>query len=121
MIVLPYLGAAAAERELGRPAPPARRQARTRSDPLRGLGMRLTYRTVRTLLAIDAHPAASNRAVGDAAGVSDQGQISKLLARLQALGLAQNGGDHTKGEPSAWTLTDRGREVVEAVGTQVHA
>ncbi len=105
MIVLPYLGPAAAERELKRPAPKARRAAPARADPLRKLDMRLTYRTVRVLLAIESQAGASNRQVGSAAGVSDPGQISKLLARLQALRLIANtGGDHTKGEPNAWSL-----------------
>ncbi len=79
-------------------------------DPLRELDMRLTYRTVRVLLAIDAiggrGSPPSNRQVATAAGISDQGQISKLLARLQPLGLIGNtGGDHAKGEPNAWSLT----------------
>jgi hypothetical protein len=44
-----------------------------------------------------------------AAGIADQGQISKLLARLHSLGLLENtGGDHAKGEPNAWHLTARG-------------
>ena len=119
MIVLPYLGPAAAERELKRPAPRARRAAPPRADPLRKLDMRLTYRTVRVLLAIASHAGASNRQVGSAAGVSDPGQISKLLTRLHALGLIANtGGDHTKGEPNAWSLTPRGREIAQTLQAQ---
>ena len=39
----------------------------------------------------------SHREVADQAGISDQGQISKLLARLAKLGLAHNSGDgHAK-------------------------
>ncbi len=120
MIVLPYQGQAASEREQCRPAPRARRPTAPRVDPLRELDMRLTYRTVRALLAIDSlgghgsHP--SNRQVATAAGISDQGQISKLLARLQALGLVGNaGGDHAKGEPNAWALTARGRDVTRTL------
>jgi AcrR family transcriptional regulator len=123
MIVLPYLGAAASEREQRRPAPRARRPVAPRVDPLRELDMRLTYRTVRVLMAIDSlggrglHP--SNRQVATAAGISDQGQISKLLARLQALGLIGNaGGDHAKGEPNAWALTSRGRDVTRTLQVQ---
>jgi AcrR family transcriptional regulator len=122
MIVLPYLGSAAAERELKRPAPRARR-AQPRSDPLRELDMRLTYRTVRVLLAIadlggrGSDP--SNRRVGSAAGIADPGQISKLLARLHALGLIANtGGDHSKGEPNAWSLTPRGRDITQTLQAQ---
>jgi AcrR family transcriptional regulator len=115
MIVLPYMGTAAARRELrvtvNRKAarkPPDKRS----SNPLRDLDIRLTYRTVRTLTAVAAHPSSSNRAIADAAGIADQGQVSKLLTRLERLGLVQNtsiGG--ARGEPNAWTLTQAGREV----------
>ncbi len=54
--------------------------------------MRLTYRTMRVLLAVAAHPGGSNRQVADGPGISDQGQISKLLARLHGLGLIENTG-----------------------------
>jgi hypothetical protein len=123
MIVLPYQGQAASEREQRRPAPRVRRPAAPRMDPLRDLDMRLTYRTVRVLLAIDTFgrrgPNPSNRQVATAAGISDQGQISKLLARLQALGLVGNaGGDHAKGEPNAWALTPRGRDVTRTLQAQ---
>jgi AcrR family transcriptional regulator len=117
MIVLPYLGSAAARRELGRPVP--RVPCTTRQvggDPLRDMGMRLTYRTVRVLLAIAANPGASNRHVGDAAGVGDQGQISKLLARLQGLGLVENTwAGRERGAPNAWALTPKGEAIEEAI------
>jgi AcrR family transcriptional regulator len=118
-IVLPYLGVEEAERELKRPPPRRERRTARRTDPLRGLDMRLTYRTVRVLMALALHPAASNRQVASAAGIVDQGQISKLLSRLQARGLIVNtGGDHSKGEPNAWTLTPMGEEVRSTLQTQ---
>jgi AcrR family transcriptional regulator len=123
MIVLPYLGAAAANRERARPAPkrdrvPAGRR-RLEANPLRGLNMRLTYRTLRVLRAVAERPGASNRGIADGAGIVDQGQTSKLLARLQGLGLIENaGGGQATGEPNAWTLTARGGEVAEAIGKQ---
>ena len=122
MIVLPYLGPAAARKELQRPVPRASKKAPARprpvnSDPLRELPMRLTYRTVRVLMAVAAHPGSSNRAVGEEAGIADQGQISKLLARLARLGLIENtsAGAAERGGPNAWTLTERGREVHGAI------
>ena len=120
MVVLPYLGPAAARRELERSVPAVRRgNGVGKSDPLQNLGMRLTYRTVRVLLAVAANPGSSNRVAADAAGIVDQGQISKLLARLQGLGLVENrGADSARGEPNAWTLTPRGREVHGAIDTQ---
>jgi AcrR family transcriptional regulator len=120
MIVLPYLGQAAATRELEQPKPSTpRRSRKPAKDPLEGLDMRLTYRTLRVLTAIAANPSASNRIVAERAGVSDQGQISKLLARLEHLGLAQNTGKgQVKGEPNAWALTLRGREVEHTIHLQ---
>lgn len=122
MIVLPYLGPATAAREAARAAPkPRRRAAHSRSNPLEGLDMRLTYRTMRVLMAIASGPAASNRQVADAAGVQDQGQISKLLARLEQLALIENENDRlgpTRGEPNAWRLTQRGSEVELAIRQQ---
>jgi AcrR family transcriptional regulator len=117
MIVRPYLGATAAEKELERPQPAGRpAQRRTPADPLGGLDMRLTYRTLRVLATIAAAPGASNREVANAAGVVDQGQISKLLSRLENLGLIHNTGvGHVKGEPNAWELTRRGREVEQVL------
>jgi AcrR family transcriptional regulator/DNA-binding MarR family transcriptional regulator len=119
-IVLPYLGLAAAQKELARPQPEHSGHApRSRNDPLKDLDMRLTYRTVRVLLAVGAQPGASNRQVADNAGVADQGQISKLLTRLEALGLIQNTGQGpAKGEPNAWTLTPKGHDLEQVVQTQ---
>jgi AcrR family transcriptional regulator len=119
MIVLPYLGPAAARRELARPAPrpPALAPAQSgRADPLRELDMRLTYRTVRVLLAVAATPGASNRHIADGSGITDQGQISKLLRRLHGLGLIDNAGaPATRGAPNSWVLTDKGWEVQAAL------
>ncbi len=120
MIVLPYQGAAAAAKEIERPQParPARPRA-TGKDPLRELDMRLTYRTVRVLLAIGQAPGESNREVAAAAGVEDQGQISKLLSRLKTLGLIENAGaGHLSGEPNAWHLTAKGAQVAGAIEVQ---
>jgi AcrR family transcriptional regulator/DNA-binding MarR family transcriptional regulator len=122
MIALQYLGPRAARREQTRPAPtprPARRTGgsagtRAEPDPLQDVPMRLTYRTARVLECIAERPLASNRTVADYAGISDPGQISKLLRRLERLELAVNtGGGHQSGEPNAWKLTPLGREVAQ--------
>jgi DNA-binding MarR family transcriptional regulator len=85
--------------------------------------MRLTYRTVRVLLAIavlggrGSNP--SGRQVADASGVADQGQMSKLLTRLQNLGLIHNSASgRGKGEPNAWALTPKGEDVERAIRAQ---
>lgn len=119
MIVLPYLGAAAARRELERPVERHVSEARdtpSLADPFKDAGMRLTYRTVRVLMAIAEHPGASNRLVGDAAGITDQGQISKLLGRLERLGMVSNTGlGPGLGAPNAWMLTPGGERVIKSI------
>jgi AcrR family transcriptional regulator len=116
MLVLPYLGRAAARRELERPAPPHKpRAVNARPDPLSEVPVRITQRTVAVLSAIAEHPGASNRRIGEAAGVVDQGQMSKLLHRLRERGLVTNDGAiPTKGAPNAWTLTPAGAEIERA-------
>jgi AcrR family transcriptional regulator len=120
MIVLPYLGARAAARELTLAPPPIRRQANEQApmlatDPLEGLNMRLTYRTVRVLMVISDSPRANNREVAVQSGIADQGQISKLLNRLSRLELIENLGDgRQRGAANAWQLTARGAAVERA-------
>jgi AcrR family transcriptional regulator len=123
MIVLPYMGVAAARREQSRPAPGVprvRRDAgsaravpgRVVGDPLEGVSMRLTYRTARVLEGVAECPGASNRRVAERAGIHDPGQVSKLVARLKRIGLLTNAGEgHAKGEPNAWHLTALGERV----------
>jgi AcrR family transcriptional regulator len=119
MIVLPYLGPAAARKELAKLVPEAPPAMRHEGNPLSQLEMRLTYRTVRVLMAIAARPGSSNRVVADASEVSDQGQMSKLLGRLQQLDLIANtGGGASRGEPNAWTLTEKGWKVQGAIAEQ---
>jgi AcrR family transcriptional regulator len=123
MVVLPYLGGGVARHELQRPVPqPSRNpQAGERGNALLDLQMRLTYRTVRVLGAIAAYPGASNRQIGVAAGIDDQGQISKLLARLKRLELIDNTQAQAgKGTANAWTLTPKGVQVHETLATQTN-
>jgi AcrR family transcriptional regulator len=121
VIVLPYLGPAAARRELQRTTPKPTHPPNTHSpayllDPFKDLPIRLTFRTARVLETIGTHPGASNRRIGEQAGVSDQGQISKLLKRLQDNGLIENNGEgHAKGDSNAWQLTQRGNAIQHAI------
>jgi AcrR family transcriptional regulator len=125
MIVLPYQGPAAARRECTRAVPSAPRAKRAKreqahgglGDALHEIPMRLTYRTALVLDGVATTPGASNRMIADHAGITDQGQVSKLLARLERLGLLVNNGEgHAKGEPNAWTLTTTGRQVTDSIG-----
>jgi AcrR family transcriptional regulator len=143
-IVLPYRGHAASARELeqrgtrtfssGREDPaglksrarlaegqvalsPGASLASMGGAPL-NVNFRLTVRTQMVLVAVAEHPGGSNRRVSDAAGVADQGQISRLLARLQGLGLLRNAGGETLGIPNAWHLTPRGEEIARLTRTE---
>ena len=129
MIVLPYLGQAISQREADRPvsthhhgATHANGQAgrgRVLADPFRDMPIRITYRTARVLAVIAADPGASNRKVGDEAGASDQGQVSKLLKRLAHAGMIENHGPGGEtGEPNAWRLTPRGEAIRAALGAK---
>jgi AcrR family transcriptional regulator len=118
LILLPYLGAGVAGRELHRPAPPLRAPSKsleasvldTPGAAATARGARLTYRTVCVLRAIAELPAASNREVAERAGIVDQGQISKILTRLEYQGLVVNrgGSGPARGTPNSWWLTTRG-------------
>jgi AcrR family transcriptional regulator len=112
MIVLPYLGADAAAREMVCKPPQLRGPVpRLVSNPLKPFGTRLTYRTVRVIAAVAQTPGTSNVEVGLKAGIRDQGQLSKLLARLARVGVIQNIGDaHIRSAPNMWCLTPAGRE-----------
>jgi AcrR family transcriptional regulator len=114
-IVLPYRGGAIAHRELHRPLPidvGGANGSASAADRVEGLDMRLTYRTIRVLGAIAAEPGLSNVRVGERADVTDQGQISKLLARLAGLQLIENTGPAQRnGAANAWQLTDRGKAI----------
>jgi AcrR family transcriptional regulator len=121
IIVLPYLGAGVAHREMTRPAPRARADgapAPSASEDVvvRGRGLRMTDRTALVLTAIADYPGASNREVADRAGVIDQGQISKLLSRLHERELIANTGDgRTRGAPNAWRLTEHGEALLGGI------
>ena len=121
MIVLPYLGAQAAAEELERPAPRAPESSALEAGPIavpasEQAGARLTYRTVQVLRAIAELPAGSNREVAERAGIVDQGQISKILTRLEYQGLVVNrgGSGPARGAPNSWWLTDRGEALERA-------
>jgi hypothetical protein len=78
--------------------------------------VRVTYLTAKVLEYLADHPDSSNREIAEHAGILDEGQISKMLVRLEGLGLIENPGRvPIKGAPNAWTLTRRGAEAERAV------
>jgi AcrR family transcriptional regulator/DNA-binding MarR family transcriptional regulator len=123
-IVLPYRGAVRARAERARTgASPtgsadacAERSAQDTVGGAESPRVRITYRTMRVLAAIGSRPGLSNVEVAEHSGIVDQGQISKLLKRLQAVGLVQNAGDGP--EPwntNAWRLTEEGQRLQRTV------
>jgi AcrR family transcriptional regulator/DNA-binding HxlR family transcriptional regulator len=122
MIVLPYLGAQAAREEQARAAPEAQPHlappllsAPAAPTQLVGVRMRLTHRTAETLEIVAAEPGASNRQLATHMAISEP-QISKLLARLERLGLVINLTDGTgKGPRNAWYLTPLGQRLLPTV------
>ncbi|HEY1687695.1 MAG TPA: TetR/AcrR family transcriptional regulator [Solirubrobacteraceae bacterium] len=130
MIVLPYQGPAAARRQIKRalPTAPVVAMAVTATagdcDPLAQLPMRLTYRTARALKAVaeltETGAGASNRQIAEHAGVSDGGQASKLLCRLQERNLIENTavGGVARGEANQWHLTALGARLVQSISFQ---
>ncbi len=86
-----------------------------RGAQARCLPVRTTYRTTRVLSAIGDSPGLSNREIAEAAGLSDEGQTSKLLRRLERRGLVENVGlGQPHGGPNAWLLTSYGERVLKA-------
>ena len=127
LIVLPYLGSDLAREERARPMPvePAvalpvpppdgkqgGKQLALDGAPSQVTGLRVTYRTALVLEAIAKAPGISNLGVARHAQISDQGQVSKLLSRLERNGLVQNTGrGQTKGAPNEWRLTPAGEKL----------
>ncbi len=122
LIALPYLGPSAAGEELTRQPPELESRERVGPRPDTGAGrllerldMRLTYRTVRCLMFVAENPGCSNREIARGAEMADEGQASKLLARLTKLDLIANSQAHGPGYPNRWTLTTRGEQVLLTV------
>jgi AcrR family transcriptional regulator/DNA-binding MarR family transcriptional regulator len=121
MIVLPYLGPAGAKAQLSQPVPNrAHVSSQPTRHPLDDLPIRITYRTLAVLAAVSAEPGLSNFAISERAGINDQGQASRILARLARHGLVENtGGGQSLGLANAWRLTERGAEIVAAIRTSL--
>jgi AcrR family transcriptional regulator len=74
------------------------------------------HRARECLQHLDANPGSSNRQIANALGIVRQEQISKVLARLHALGLLIKC-PAAPGGANAWTLTPYGTQTVHALQT----
>jgi AcrR family transcriptional regulator len=131
MIVLPYVGARAAGKELSAPGSrvrlgseaevriPAKAMPKLLKDP----SVRITERTLCVIMAIaEANGRGtlpSNGDVGWAAGDIDKGQISKALRRVERLGLIENVSTNGGGQggTNAWRLTAAGDALARTLGS----
>jgi AcrR family transcriptional regulator/DNA-binding MarR family transcriptional regulator len=120
-IVFPYRGPKAATRELELPAPrvPARRRdgdglSRRPLSSASPTDYRLTVRTQMALAAVAGRPGLNNREVSEVIGLADQGQISRMMKRLQVQGLVENAHGPVKRQARAWRLTSDGEAVIDA-------
>jgi hypothetical protein len=116
-MLAPYLGQAAARVELaessvaGELSPPAAELPVPLPLPL---PIPVTHRTTLVLRAISCTPLSSNREIARAAGLSDEGQTSHLLRRLERRGLIEHVTPHSGSRrKKAWLLTPCGRRVIE--------
>jgi AcrR family transcriptional regulator len=110
-IVMPYRGVSAANAERAR-ASSAIAHDRELAHANGRRPIRTTYRTMRVLAAVGARPGLGNLEIAALAGISDQGQISKLLRRLSAAGLIENTGPgQRQAAAKAWCLTREGKAI----------
>ncbi len=87
-----------------------------RDAPSQDLGVRLAYRSAKVLEVIAVVPGSSNVEISTHAGIRDQGQASKLLARLAREGLIENTrAVPTKRITNAWRLTRKGEALESAM------
>lgn len=87
------------------------------SEAPRGpLDVRVTYRSAKVLEVIAVAPGSSNIEISAHAGIADQGQASKLLARMARVGLIENArAGQPRGITNAWHLTRRGEALESAM------
>jgi AcrR family transcriptional regulator/predicted transcriptional regulator len=123
-IVLPYLGSRAAQRELARVEEVAEPAALSLHAALQLLGnesrRRGKPRAKCVLAALADEPGLSNAELARRSGVGDQGQMSRLLARLGRLGVVENRlhpGDLPVAS-NAWYLTSSGAAVEHTIRAQ---
>jgi DNA-binding MarR family transcriptional regulator len=112
-MVTPYLGLSVARVELSETVEAAGQP----SSPGGEVPILFTHRTTLVLRAIAASPRSSNAAIAKAAGLTDEGQMSKLLKRLERRGLIEHV-TPAKGSRrlKAWLLTPTGQRVLLSFG-----
>jgi DNA-binding MarR family transcriptional regulator len=112
-VVLPFLGARAARREL-------RGSVETDSSPVAAVDVELLqdpgrhlnhHREIQVLGILGGEPGLNNIEMGLRAGIKDRGHISRLMARLARLGLIENTPTPARPGEKAWRLTGSGEQL----------
>lgn len=121
--VLPFLGVSAARRELagthgGASAPDGTADL----DVLKTPAGRVSSRASLVVSIIGAEPELNSKELASRAGVMNDGHASRLLARLERLGLIENarGPDRRLGA-KAWRLTTAGEKLAAAIAREAAA
>jgi DNA-binding MarR family transcriptional regulator len=113
--VLPFLGVKAARRELAAAQGSTCTSHETADlDVIRDRAGGLNSRASLVLSVIGSEPGLSNRQLAARAGLKDEAYMSRLLARLERLGLTE---DTSAGRfrAKAWNLTPAGQKLEEAI------
>jgi AcrR family transcriptional regulator len=126
VIVLPYLGVAAARKELAGSQQLRSTEARTSRSrqrmpsgrPSRS-GKRVGKREMQALAVIAERPGLTNGEVATAIEIRDPAQISRLLARLSRRGLLKDDAADRRGSSKAWRLTRSGAQALAEIAPQV--
>jgi AcrR family transcriptional regulator/DNA-binding HxlR family transcriptional regulator len=122
-IVMPFLGAGAARKELERPAVTAHAVSKRAAalELLHGFSGRAMRHPLapRVLRVIHAEPGLSNIEIAKRAGVVDEGHMSRVLARLARLGLIENRQVTDRAGPKSWHLTGSGEELQQALQHEI--
>ena len=121
--VMPFLGVRAARRELARPLDgTCDAQPSAALEVLKDPVGRVARRAVSVLMVIGAEPGLNNRKVAANAGVKDDAQMSRLLARLERLGLIENTRDpQMRYARKSWRLTASGEQLGAAIKSEAAA
>lgn len=111
LLVLPFHGLPASAQELTVPLPARERGKRSSQAVYREPDLSLSPRSLMLLRAVGEAPDASNRMLARRTGIADEGQISRMLARLEQLDLVCNDSASRTGT-NAWTLSAKGAQLL---------
>jgi DNA-binding MarR family transcriptional regulator len=67
------------------------------------------------LMFLLTHPDASNREIAAGLSITDPAEVSRLLARMEDVGLIRNRHSYNHRVASAWQLTADGRRLLHAL------